>query len=83
MVELDPLTRTVYEYIRDYLRQERRPPTLREIGAGCYVGHTTVLTHLARLEGMGWIEREIGRARSIRLGPYAPDYEPEADEDAR
>ena len=75
MTDIDPTTRDVYEFIRDYLEEEKRSPSVREIGDGCYVGHTTILTHLARLEGMGWIEREMNMARSIRLGERAPDYD--------
>jgi SOS-response transcriptional repressor LexA len=73
MTEIDPNTLEVYRFIRDYLEEEKRSPSIREIGDGCFVGHTTILTHLARLEGMGWIEREMNMARSIRLGEYAPD----------
>ncbi len=79
MTDIDPTTRTIYEFIRDYLKTERRSPAQREIGDGCYIAHTSVLTHLARLEGMGWIEREPNIARSIRLGPLAPDYVSEED----
>lgn len=71
---MNPLTKTVYLYIRDQLRNDQLSPTLREIGDGCFISHTTVLTHLALLEGMGWIAREIGKARSIRLADQAPDY---------
>lgn len=79
MTDIAPTTHTIYEFIRDYLKAERRSPAQREIAEGCYLAHTTVLTHLARLEGMGWIEREPNIARSIRLGPLAPDYEPEEE----
>ncbi len=80
MTTLDPITRQIYEFIRDYLKTERRSPTQREIGEGCHVAHTSTLTHLARLEGMGWIEREHNMPRSIRLGPLAPDYDPVAED---
>lgn len=80
MPEIDPLTQAVYDYIAQYIRNERRSPTLREVGTGCHVSHTTIITHLARLEGMGWIEREYGTPRSIRLGELAPDYDPPADD---
>jgi len=79
MTTLDPITRTVYEFIRDYLRDKRISPTQREIGEGCHIAHTSTLTHLARLEGMAWIERDHNVPRSIRLGELAPDYDPETD----
>lgn len=68
-------TRRVYEFIRDYIREQRRPPTLREIGEGVFMAHTSALRHLAHLEGLGWIEREYNQPRSIRLGEQAPDYQ--------
>lgn len=69
------LTLEVYRFIRDFLREHHYSPTLREIGDGCYASHTTIITHLARLEAKGWIVREIGIARSITLGERAPDYD--------
>jgi DNA-binding MarR family transcriptional regulator len=78
-VNLEPLTREVYEFVRDFRRREGYSPTLREIGSACFVAHTTVLTHVARLEGMGWLTRDFLKPRSIRLGDLAPDYIPELD----
>jgi SOS-response transcriptional repressor LexA len=72
----NPHTLRVYEYIRDFIQQTRLNPTIREIGEGVYMSHSAVLTHLAHLEAKGWIVREIGVARSIRLGEHAPDYVP-------
>lgn len=73
---LAPLTLQVYEVIRDYWQTKGMSPTLREIANSCYASHTTILRHLDRLEGMGWIVREPGKSRSIRLGEHAPDYRP-------
>lgn len=75
----DGITQDIYTYIRDQLHDEQRSPTLREIAAACHVSKTTVYQHLARLEAKGWIEREMGMARSIRLGDFAPDTQPEDD----
>lgn len=67
-------TRRIYEFIRDYWQAHGHAPSLREIGEGCYMAHTSILPHLAQLEAREWIVREIGLARSIRLGRLAPDY---------
>lgn len=75
----DAITHDIYTFIRDQLRDEQRSPTLREIAAACHVSKTTVYQHLARLEAKGWIEREMGMARSIRLGEFAPDNQPKDD----
>lgn len=59
---LDFLVQTVLE--RGY------PPTVREIGEHFSLRSTSgVARHLESLERMGWIHREPGEARSIRLKP--------------
>lgn len=72
----NPQTLRVYEYIRDYIQRTRLNPTIREIGEGVYLSPSAVMTHLSHLEAKGWIVRELGVARSIRLGEHAPDYVP-------
>jgi SOS-response transcriptional repressor LexA len=74
MTEIDTLTRDIYDFIVAYIRKRGFSPTLREIGAGCYMSHTTVYSHLGILEGKDWIVREYNVPRSIRLGVHAPDY---------
>lgn len=72
----NPQTLRIYEFIRDFIHATRLNPTIREIGEGVHLSHSAVLSHLAHLEAKGWIVREIGVARSIRLGEFAPDYVP-------
>ena len=74
MTEIDPLTQTVYEFIVAYIREKGFAPSLRDIGKGCHLAHTTIYVHLGVLEGKGWIAREYKVPRSIRLGEQAPDY---------
>jgi SOS-response transcriptional repressor LexA len=74
MTEMEPLTLAVYEYITRFLRDEGFSPSLREIGQGCNMAHTTLYSHLGILEGKDWIVREYKVPRSIRLGRHAPDY---------
>lgn len=71
-----PLTLQVYEFIRTYWQETGMSPTLREIATGCYASPSTIMRHLDRLEGMGWIMREMSKPRSIRIGEHAPDYRP-------
>lgn len=70
-MEQAPLTERqneAYEFIRSYLDQYRRPPTLKEIGDGLGIRSTNgVYKLLQTLEEKGWIEREKHRARGIRL----------------
>jgi len=57
----------VYAFIKLYMQQHGYAPSLREIAAGCYLGTSSVLRHLDRLEAWGRITREPGRARSMSL----------------
>lgn len=67
-------TLKVYEFIRDHIEQYGYGPSLREMAAACFMSHSAILRHLDRLEGLWWIIREQRKARSITLGPSAPDY---------
>jgi repressor LexA len=70
--ELSANTQAVFDFIREHFARHGYSPTLREIGEGCFMSHTTVLRHLDRLEGKGWITRQLGTPRSIALSPDAP-----------
>lgn len=72
----------VYEVICEYLREDIRP-TYREIAERSHMAHTTVLRHIDRLEGMGWIVRDEAKARSIRLGPHAPGLHPRPEREKK
>jgi SOS-response transcriptional repressor LexA len=73
MHTVDERTQAVFDFIRHSLETDHISPTLREIGTACFLTHTAVIPHLARLEAWGWIVRDIGKARSIRLGEFAPE----------
>ena len=60
-------TQKVYLFVKDYIKQHTHPPTLREIGEGCFLSTSAVTRHLERLEGEGKLFREPGRARGITL----------------
>jgi repressor LexA len=60
-------TEAVYQFLKDFIRNHNFPPTVREIGEGCYLSRSTVTRHLDRLEAMGRIERQPGKARGITL----------------
>lgn len=66
-----PLSRRqaeVYRYLRGYERAHGRAPALTEIAAVLGLrSKSTVLEHLAALEKKGWIQREPGKMRGIRL----------------
>ncbi len=58
----------VYEFIRSYMRDYRKPPTLKEIGRALGIKSTNgVFKLVTALEKKGYIEREQHAARGIRL----------------
>ena len=57
----------VFEYVRNYIAEHDYPPSAREIGAGCQLSVSTVLYNLDKLETRGWLSRQPGVARSVRI----------------
>ena len=61
-------TRDVYDFIRDYLEEHQGyAPSIRNIADGLYLGRSTVVRHLDKLEAWGVIQRAPNLPRSIRL----------------
>jgi SOS-response transcriptional repressor LexA len=58
-------TEQVFAFITLHIEQEGFAPTIREIGAACYLGRSSVVRHLDKLEKWGWVQRHEGKARSI------------------
>jgi len=57
-----------YEFIRSYMRDHRKPPTLEEMGDALGIRSTNgVYKLLQALEKKGYIEREKHAARGMRL----------------
>ncbi len=63
----------VYQFIKQYTEYVGVSPTLREIADGCHLSLGSVLAAVTLLEARGWIEREEGEHRSIRLPSHAAD----------
>ena len=66
-------TQNVYLFIKDYIDKHTFPPSLREIGEGCFLSISAVTRHLERLEGEGKLFREPGHARGITLVEESDD----------
>lgn len=62
-----PTFESVYNFIFEFTGEHGFSPTLREIAKGCYLGRSTVLRCLDKLEFQGKISREPNKARSIVL----------------
>ena len=71
-----PLTdkeKRVYEYIADTINSEGYPPSVRDIQLALHIKSTsTVHSYLERLEDKGYIRREKGKSRSMRVDEPAP-----------
>jgi SOS-response transcriptional repressor LexA len=57
----------VFEYVRDYIAVHSYPPSIRNIARGCQLSVTAVVYNLNKLEAWGWLSREPGVARSLRI----------------
>lgn len=66
--KLSNAQRVVLDCIRDYIKENGYPPAVRDICAAAGLSSpSTVHSHLNRLEKAGYISRDGGRNRSIRL----------------
>ena len=68
MDKLTPRQQQVLDCIADHIEQNGYPPTLREIAGHLKISGTLgVIKHLQALEKKGYIEKETGSSRGIRL----------------
>lgn len=76
MQPLTPRQQAILEFIADAVRATGTPPSVREIAAHFRMASPKGVTdHLAALERKGYLRREPGQARNIRL-THAPDAIP-------
>ncbi|HIC94752.1 MAG TPA: transcriptional repressor LexA [Anaerolineae bacterium] len=68
---LSPRQKKILEFIREFIRQHRYPPTIREIGAAVGISSTSVVNYnLNVLEREGYIVRDREVSRGLKLiGP--------------
>ena len=68
MEKLNEKEKAMYEFITDTIRSEGYPPTVRDIQSALHIKSTsTVHAYLARLEEKGYIRRDAGKSRSVRI----------------
>jgi repressor LexA len=66
----------ILDFIQEYQREHKHPPSIREIGEYCDISSTSVVNYyLDQLEKSGYIERDRKISRGLRLA--APDSTPE------
>lgn len=57
----------VYNFIKDYIREHTYPPTLKEIGKGCFMSRTNATRYVDILQAKGRIARNPKLSRGITL----------------
>jgi repressor LexA len=68
---LNPIERQVYHYLIDFLAQNTYQPSVREIGEQLRIKSTRTVTGILQsLADKGYVEREPGRSRGVRLLGY-------------
>jgi SOS-response transcriptional repressor LexA len=64
---LDENCGKVFEFIRNYLAARHMAPSMKEIAAGCAISETTARKYFQMLEASGYLTRDKGRVRAIRI----------------
>jgi repressor LexA len=63
----------IIDFIQDYQRKHKHPPSIREIGENCGISSTSVVNYyLDQLEKTGHIERDRKISRGVRLTGSSP-----------
>ncbi len=63
----------ILEFIQDYQRKHKHPPSIREIGESCGISSTSVVNYyLDQLERNGHIERDRKISRGLRVTGQSP-----------
>ncbi len=63
----------ILEFIQDYQRKHKHPPSIREIGESCGISSTSVVNYyLDQLEKSGHIERDRKISRGLRVIGQTP-----------
>ncbi len=68
MVNLEPKEQLIFDYIKDNIRKNGYSPSIRDIcGALGIKSTSTVHTCLEKLEKKGYIQKENGKSRTLRI----------------
>lgn len=63
----------ILEFIQEYQRKHKHPPSIREIGENCDISSTSVVNYyLDQLEKSGHIERDRKISRGLRVTGQSP-----------
>jgi len=74
MANLEPKEQLVFDYIKENILKNGYSPSIRDICAALKIKSTsTVHTCLDRLENKGYIQKENGKSRTLRIEGLIPD----------
>ena len=74
MIQLEPKEQMIFDYIRDNIRRNGYSPSIRDICTALDIKSTsTVHTCLERLEKKGYIQKENGKSRTLRIEGISPE----------
>jgi len=81
MIPLDPKEQAIFDYIKENIKKNGYSPSIRDIRTALNIKSTsTVHTYLERLERKGYIQKENGKSRTLRIeGLGAEDFVPSED----
>jgi repressor LexA len=66
---------SILDFTRDYMSEQGRPPTIREIGSAVGISSTSVVNYnLAKLEERGYLDRDPDVSRGLRLTEKADGF---------
>ncbi|MBL8152759.1 MAG: MarR family transcriptional regulator [Anaerolineae bacterium] len=75
----DQTTHQVYRFLCHYFHEHGFMPSQQEIADACLLTQSGISRHLDKLARWGWIEREDGKARGLRLLKL-PDAQAEGED---
>ena len=80
MIELEPKEQLIFDYIKDNIIKKGYAPSIRDICAALNIKSTsTVHVTLDKLEKKGYIRKENGKSRTLRIEGAAPEENDEPD----
>ena len=74
MTPLDPKEQLIFDYIKENIKKNGYSPSIRDIRTALNIKSTsTVHTYLERLERKGYIQKENGKSRTLRIEGLMPE----------
>ncbi|MGN1345359.1 MAG: transcriptional repressor LexA [Eubacteriales bacterium] len=74
MIKLEPKEQLIFDYIKENIKSKGYSPSIRDICSALNIKSTsTVHTCLERLEKKGYIQKENGKSRTLRIESVTTD----------